>query len=66
MHTQITDNRATVYSTVQLRTHTFKQENALKNHVTTTAYHDIVTTLYPLLYPDGGEHQITEDIFYIA
>ncbi len=55
-HTQVIESHATAYPTVQLCTPTFSQEKAIKNDVTTVYHqksHDIVTTLYPLLHPEG-------------
>ncbi len=52
LHTQVIENCAIVYPTVQLRT-PFRQEKAIKNDVMTTVYHlwyhDVVITSYPLL-----------------
>ncbi len=39
----------TSYPTMQLHIHTFREEQAIQNDVKTTAYHHVVTTLYPLL-----------------
>ncbi len=49
--TQVTDRYATAYPTLQLDTPTFRQQKATQNDVITTLYHDVMTTLYPLLHP---------------
>ncbi len=44
--------RGTACPTVQLHVLTFRQGKAIKNDIMTTAYHDVVTTWYLLLYSE--------------
>ncbi len=63
--TQVMENYATAYPTVQLRIPTFRQEKAIKNDIMITAYHqwhhEVVTTLYLLLHPV----QEKKEIYYV-
>ncbi len=52
MHTPVIENHATAYPTVQLRTSTFWQEKAIKNHIMTSAYHQwhhVITSCCPYI-----------------